>query len=69
MSALYLRLKIVKGGPLGFVKLQLVIKYEKNEGGTLGRLFKKNQKRIFKMRFFNSVTGPENVKGGPFGIF
>ena len=30
-STLYLRLKIVEGGnPLGFVKLQLVAKYEKN---------------------------------------
>ena len=27
-SALYLRLKIVKWDPLGFVKLQLVAKYE-----------------------------------------
>ena len=36
-SALYLRLKIVKGDPLDFVKLQSVAKYEKKmKGGPLG---------------------------------
>ena len=35
-SLLYLRLKIVKGNPLNFVKLQLVAEYEKIEAGTLG---------------------------------
>ena len=37
-SALSLRLKIVKGDHLGFLKLQLVAEYEKIEGRTLWRL-------------------------------
>ena len=69
-SALYLRLKIIKrGDPLGFVKLQLVAKYEKKiKGGPLGDL-KKTWVWEIKMRFLNSVTVPKNVKGGPFGVF
>ena len=46
-SALYLRLKIVKGDALGFLKLQLVAKKnEKNEGRTPGRLLKTPEKKI-----------------------
>ena len=62
-SAPYLRLKIEKGDLSGFVKLQLVAKNEKNEGGPLGDM-KKFPKNFFKMRFLNSVTVPKNVKGG-----
>ena len=62
-SALYLRLKIVKEVSSGFVKLQLVAKYEKIEVEPSGDL-KKFPKKIFKLRFLNSVTVPKNVKGG-----
>ena len=58
-----------RGDPLGFVKLQLVEKYEKKtKGGPLG-YFKKFPKSIVKMRFLNSFTVPKNVERGPFGIF
>ena len=36
---------------------------KKNEGEPFGDL-KKFPKKIFKMRFLNSVTVPKNVKGG-----
>ena len=51
-----------KRGTLWAVKLQLVAKYEKNEGEPFGDL-KKFPKKIL-MRFLNSVTVPKNVKGG-----
>ena len=51
-----------RGDPLAFLKLQLVAKYEKNKGRPLGD-FKKFPKKIFVMRFLNSVTVPKNVKG------
>ena len=57
-----------KGDPLGFVKLQLVAKYEKKLKGDPWEIFKNFQKNL-KLRFLNSVTVPKNVKGGPFGIF
>ena len=60
---------ISKGDPSGFVKLQLVAKnLKKLKGGPFGDM-KKFPKKIFKMRFLNSVTVPKNVKGGPFAIF
>ena len=69
-SALYVRLKIVEGGPLGFVKLQLVAKYEK-KGGPLGN-FEKNPKINLK-RFLNSVTQSHSAEkcksGDPLGFF
>ena len=59
-----LRLKIEKGDPSGFVKLQLVAKNEKKiEGGPFGDM-KKFPKKIFSMRFLNSVTVPKNVHRG-----
>ena len=55
-----------RGNPLGFLKLQLVVPYEKKiEGETLCRLLKIFEK-ISKMRFSNSVTVPK--KRGPFDI-
>ena len=46
-SAPYLRLKIKKGDPSGFVKLQLVAKnLKKIEGGTLWRHEKISQKNF-----------------------
>ena len=54
--------------PLGFVKLKLVAKYEKNEAGPFVD-FKKFPKKIFKIKFLNSVTVPKNEKRGTFGIF
>ena len=45
-SAPYLRLKIQKGDPSGFVKLQLVAKNEKNWRGTLWGHEKISQKKI-----------------------
>ena len=66
-SAPYLRLKIEKGDPSGFVKLQLVAKNEKKMMGSLWGHEKISQK-TFLMRFSNSVTVPKNVKGGPFAI-
>ena len=54
-SAPYLRLKIEKGDPSGFVKLQLVAKNEKKmKGGPFGDM-KKFPKKFYKMRFSNSV--------------
>ena len=48
-SAPYLRLKIKKGDPSGFVKLQLVAKnLKKIEGGTLWRHEKISQKNFFE---------------------
>ena len=45
-SAPYLRLKIEKGDPSGFVKLQLAAKNEKKEGGPFGDM-KKFPKKFF----------------------
>ena len=56
-----------RGDPLGFLKLQLVAQYEKNEGGPFGE-FKKISRKKFKMTFLNCLTLPKNLKG-PFGIF
>ena len=50
-SALYLRLKNVKGDPSDFVKLQLVAKHEKIEGGPFGD-FKNFPKKISKNEIF-----------------
>ena len=50
-SAPYLRLKIKKGDPSGFVKLQLVAKnLKKIEGGTLWR-----HEKIFQKNFLNEI--------------
>ena len=43
-SALHLRLKIVKGDPLGVLNSQLVSKYEKIEGDPWEILKKKSEK-------------------------
>ena len=57
-----MRLKIEKGDPSGFAKLQLVAKKEeKIEGGTLWGHEKISQKIL---RFLNNVTVPKNVKEG-----
>ena len=48
---------------MGFVKLQLVAKYEKIKGGPLGD-FKKFPRKILKVRFLNSFTVPKNVIEG-----
>ena len=53
---------------MGFVKLQLVAKYEKKLRGTIKRYLKISEKK-FEMRFSNSVTVPKNVIGGPLGFF
>ena len=46
------------------MKLQLAAKNEKKlKGGPFGDM-KKFPKKIFLMRFLNSVTVPKNVKGG-----
>ena len=59
-SALYLRLKIVKGGPFGLCETPAGCKvWKKLKGSPLGTSQKK-----FKMRSLNSVTVPKNVKGG-----
>ena len=52
-----------KGDPSGFVKLQLVAKNEKNEGGPFVDM-KNVSKKNFKLRFLNSATVPKHVKGG-----
>ena len=72
-SALYLRLKIVKkGDPLGFVKLQLVAKYEKKlQGGPLG-ILKKFPEKTFPEKIneiFELCQSAEKCKRGAFGIF
>ena len=53
---------------MGFVKLQLVAKFQKIEGGTLWSHLKKFEK-ILKLRFLTSVTVPKIVKGDPLGFF
>ena len=50
-SALYPRLKIVEGDPLGFVKFQLIAKYEKIEGGPLEDIKKFPKKKLLKRNF------------------
>ena len=65
-SALYAISKVQnykKGGTLGFVKVQLVVKREKNKGGPLEDFFKKNPKTNLKMRFLNNVTGEKCKRG------
>ena len=77
-SALYPKLKkrkvfkIVEGDPLGFLKIQFVAKYQKNERGTLWRHQKIVEKHFRKkriMRRLNSLIVPKNVKWEPFGLF
>ena len=49
-----------KRGPLGFVKLQLVAKFQKkNEGGPFGDIFK-NSKKKFKIEIFEQCHSAEN---------
>ena len=64
-SALYLRLKIVKGRTLraGFVKLQLVVKSEKNWRGALWGLEKISQK-YFLNDIFEQCHSAEKCKRG-----
>ena len=59
----------LKGGPFGLCETPAGCKnFLKIEGGPFGDM-KKFPKKIFLMRFLNSVTVPKNVKGGPFAIF
>ena len=46
-SALYLRLKIVKGGPFGLCETPVGCKYEKIKGGPLGD-FGKFPEKLYK---------------------
>ena len=67
-SALYLRLKIVKGGPFGLFETPVGCTiWKKIEGGPFGD-FKNFSKKNLK-RFLNSASVPKNVKRGPFGFF
>ena len=50
------------GDPLGFVKLQLVAKYEKNWRGTLGRFLKKFRKKLLKWDFLSQCHSAEKCK-------
>ena len=60
----------LKGGPFGLCETPAGCeKFEKIEGGTLWRHEKISPKKIFKMRFLNSLTVPKKVKGGPFAVF
>ena len=52
--------------PLGFVKLQLVAKYEKIKGGPLGD-FKISEKKLNEI--FERCHSAEKCKGGPLGNF
>ena len=61
-SALNLRLKIVKGDPLGFVKLQLVAKYEKNWKGDPLEILKNFLIKIFLMRFLEQCHSAGKFK-------
>ena len=61
-SALYLRLKIVKGGTLRALwNSSWLQNLKKNWGGALWRLEKISKKNL-KMIFLNSVTVPKKVK-------
>ena len=57
------------GDPLGFLKLQLVEKYENKLKGDLWEILKNFGKTILKTGFLNSVTVPKLVKSGPLRIF
>ena len=50
---------------MGFVKLRLVAKYEKKMKSDPWEILKIFRNNKIKMRFLNSVTVPENVKGAP----
>ena len=69
-SALYLRLdkrkifKIVKGGPLGFLKIQFVSKYQKKSKGDPFAT-KKFEKKSHKAEREGLIV-PKKWKGGPF---
>ena len=55
----------LKGGPFGLCETPAGCKkFKKIEGRH-----EKISKKIFLMRFLNSVTVPKNVKGGPFANF
>ena len=64
-SVLYLRLKIVKGGPFELCETPVGCKIWKKIKGLLGD-FEKLPK---KLRFLDGVTVPKKVKGAPFGTF
>ena len=67
-SAPYLRLKIEKGYPSGFVKLQLVAKNEKKmKGGPFGDM--KKFSKYFLNKTFEQCYSAEKYKKGPFAIF
>ena len=51
-----------------FLNIHFVAKFKKNKG-TFRRLRKIFGKKNKKMRNFNSLIVPENLKTGPFGIF
>ena len=53
--------------PLGLVELQLVTNNENLKGDSCENL-KKIPIKKSKIRFLNSVTVPENVKGDPLGL-
>ena len=63
-SALYLRLKIVKGGPFGLCETPASNENMKKKWGRALWGLKKISQKILKMRFLNSVTVSKNVKGG-----
>ena len=68
-SAPYLRLKIKKGDPSGFVKLQLVAKILKIEGGTLWRHEKISQKIFFNEIFEQCHSAEKCKRGDPLRFF
>ena len=52
---------------LGFLKLQFAAKHGKMKDGPFGDNIFLEKKRV--LRILNSVTVPQDVKGGPFGFF
>ena len=50
--------KLERGDPLGFLKLQFTVKYQKLEGGPFGD--KKIRKKVAQCR--------KNSKGGPYSL-
>ena len=67
-SAPHLRLKIEKGDPSGFVKLQLVAKNEKNKGETLWGHEKIFEKKSHKAEKREESHSAEKVRNFCFGI-